>query len=63
MESEIIEGHLMPDHVPILISIPPKHSVSARMGFIQGKSAIHIERVYAERRRNYVGPHFWARGY
>ena len=62
-ESEIIEGHLMPDHVHMLISIPPKHSVSSLMGFIKGKSAIHIARVYAGRRRNYVGQHFWARGY
>jgi putative transposase len=62
-ESEIIEGHLMGDHVHMLISIPPKHSVSSLMGFLKGKSAIHIARVYAGRRRNYVGQHFWARGY
>jgi len=61
-ESEIIEGHLMADHVHMLISIPPKHSVSSLMGLIKGKSAIHIARVYAGRRRNYVGQHFWARG-
>ena len=62
-ESEIIEGHLMADHVHMLISIPPKHSVSSLMGFMKGKSAIHIARVYAGRRRNYVGQHFGARGY
>lgn len=62
-ESEIIEGHLMADHVHMLISIPPKHSVSSLMGFMKGKSAIHLARVYAGRRRNYVGQHFWARGY
>ena len=62
-ESEILEGHLMADHVHMLISIPPKHSVSNVMGFMKGKSAIHIARVYAGRRRNYVGQHFWARGY
>ena len=62
-ESEIIEGHLMGDHVHMLISIPPKHSVANVMGFMKGKSAIHIARVYAGRRRNYVGQHFWARGY
>ena len=62
-ESEIIEGHLMADHVHMLISIPPKHTVSSLMGFMKGKSAIHIARVYAGRRRNYVGQHFWARGY
>ena len=54
---------LMPDHVHMLLSVPPKYSVSNVMGFIKGKSAIHIARVYAGRRRNYVGQHFWARGY
>jgi putative transposase len=62
-ESEIIEGHLMLDHVHMLISVPPKYSVAQVMGFIKGKSAIHIARVYAGRRRNFVGQHFWARGY
>ena len=62
-ECEILEGHLMPDHVHMLLSVPPKYSVSNVMGFIKGKSAIHIARVYAGRRRNYVGQHFWARGY
>ena len=62
-ESEIIEGHLMVDHVHRLISIPPKYSVAQVMGFVKGKSAIHIARVYAGRRRSFVGQHFWARGY
>ena len=62
-ESEIMEGHLMVDHVHMLISVPPKYSVAQVMGFIKGKSAIHITRVYAGRRRNFVGQHFWARGY
>jgi len=62
-ECRVEEGHLMPDHVPMLMSVPPKHSVSNVMGFIKGKSAIHIARVYAGRRRNFVGQHFWARGY
>ena len=62
-ESEIVEGHLMVDHVHMLISIPPKYAVSQVMGFIKGKSAIHIARVYAGRRRNFVGQNFWARGY
>jgi len=53
----------MPDHVHMLISIPPKYAVSQVMGFIKGKSAIHIARVYGGRRRNFVGQHFWARGY
>jgi len=62
-ESRIEEGHLMPDHVHMMISIPPKYSVSQVVGFIKGKSAIHLARVYGERRRNYEGQHFWARGY
>ena len=62
-ESEVIEGHIMPDHVHMLLSIPPKYSVAQVMGFIKGKSAIHIARVYAGRRRSFVGQHIWARGY
>jgi putative transposase len=62
-ESRIEEGHLMADHVHILISIPPKYAVSQVIGFIKGKSAIHIARTYGERKRNFVGEHFWARGY
>jgi putative transposase len=62
-ESRIEEGHLQGDHVHILISFPPKHAVSAVVGFIKGKSAIHLARVYRERRRNFVGQSFWARGY
>ena len=62
-ESQVEEGHLMPDHVHMLLSIPPKHSVSQVVGFIKGKSAIHLARVYGERKRNFVGQHFWARGY
>jgi putative transposase len=62
-ESRIEEGHLMPDHVHMLISIPPKYAVSQVIGFIKGKSAIHIARVYGERKKNFVGQHFWARGY
>jgi len=62
-ESKIEEGHLMIDHVHMLISIPPKYSVSQVVGYVKGKSAIHLARVYGERRRNFVGQHFWARGY
>jgi REP-associated tyrosine transposase len=62
-ESEIEEGHLQPDHVHMMISIPPKYAVSQVIGYIKGKSAIHLARVYAERKRNFVGQHFWARGY
>jgi len=62
-ESKIIEGHLMSDHVHILISIPPKYAVSQVVGFIKGKSAIQIARNFQGRKKNFVGQHFWARGY
>jgi len=62
-ECEIIEGHLMSDHVHILISILPKYRVSEIVGFIKGKSAIAIARTYMGRRKNFTGQHFWARGY
>jgi putative transposase len=62
-ESRIEEGHLLSDHVHMLISIPPKYAVSQVIGFIKGKSAIHLARVYGERKRSFVGQHFWARGY
>ena len=62
-ESKIEEGHLMPNHVHMMISIPPKNAVAQVIGFIKGKSAMHLARVYGERKRNFVGQHFWARGY
>ena len=62
-ESRIEEGHLASDHVHMMIAIPPKHSVSQVVGYIKGKSAIHLARVYGEKKRNFVGQHFWARGY
>jgi len=62
-ESEIQQGHLMIDHVHMMISVPPKYAVSQVVGFIKGKSAIHLARVYGERKRNFSGQHFWARGY
>ena len=62
-ECRIEEGHMLPDHVHVLISIPPKHAVSQVVGFLKGKSAIHIARVFAGRRRNFAGQHLWARGY
>jgi putative transposase len=61
--TRIEEGHLMSDHVHILISIPPKYSVSQVIGFIKGKSAISIARTYTGRRKNFTGQSFWARGY
>jgi putative transposase len=62
-ESRIEEGHLMEDHVHMMIAIPPKYPVSQVIGYIKGKSALHLARVYGENRRNFVGQHFWARGY
>jgi putative transposase len=62
-ESRIEEGHLMSDHVHMLISIPPKFSVAQVIGYMKGKSAIHLARVYGGRKRSFVGQHFWARGY
>ena len=62
-ESKVVEGHLMGDHVHILISIPPTYAVAQVVGFMKGKSAIHIARTYGGQRKNFVGQSFWARGY
>ena len=62
-ECKIIEGHLMSDHVHMLISIPPKYRVSDIVGFMKGKSAISIARTYLGRKKNFTGQSFWARGY
>ena len=62
-QSKIEEGHLMSDHVHMMISIPPKYAVSEVVGYLKGKSAIHLARVYGERKQNFVGQHFRGRGY
>ena len=62
-ESRNEEGHLLPDHVHMMIAIPPKYAVAQVIGFIKGKSAIHLARVYGGRKQNFVGQSFWARGY
>ena len=62
-ESRIEEGHLQADHVHMLLSIPPKYAVAQVVGYSKGKSAIHIARTDSGRRQNFVGEHFWARGY
>jgi putative transposase len=59
-ESEILEGHLCPDHVHMYIAIPPKYAVAQVVGYIKGKSAIHIARQFGGRARNFVGENFWA---
>ena len=62
-ECRIEEGHIMADHVHMLISIPPKLAVSSVVGYIKGKSAIHVARHILKRERNYAGQSLWARGY
>jgi len=62
-ESTVEEGHLMVDHVHMLISIPPKYGVAQVVGYIKGKSAIHIARSFLGRKKNFTGQSFWARGY
>ena len=61
-ESEIEEGHLMPDHVHMCMAIPPKHPVASVIGFLKGKSAIAVARL-SGKERNFTGEHLWARGY
>ena len=60
---QIVEGHLMSDHIHMCISIPPKYSVSNVVGYIKGKSAIGIARHFLGKSRNFSGENFWARGY
>ena len=62
-ECIIEEGHLVSDHVHMLITIPPKHSISSIVGFLKGKSSIWIAQNIANKTRNFVGHKFWARGY
>jgi putative transposase len=60
---QIVEGHLMVDHVHICLSVPPKYAVSNIVGYIKGKSAISIARHFGGRQKNFTGEVFWARGY
>ena len=60
---ELVEGHAMPDHIHLLLMIPPKYSVANTDGFLKGKSAIRVFREYMQVKRNFIGRHFWARGY
>ncbi len=62
-ECQIVEGHVMPDHVHMCVQIPPKYAVASIVGFLKGKSAIAIAREFAGKERNFTGEHFWARGY
>jgi len=60
---KIIEGHMVQDHVYMLIKIPPKYAVSEIVGYIKDKSAISVARQFGGRKRNFNGEKFWARGY
>jgi len=62
-ECQILEGHLMPDHVHVCIAIPPKYAVASMIGFLKGKSAIAVARQLCGKERNFTGEHLWARGY
>ncbi len=62
-ESKVMEGHLMPENVHVMMSIPPKYAVAQIVGFIKGKSAIRIARNFVGRKKNFTGQNFWARGY
>jgi putative transposase len=62
-ETQVVEGHLLPDHVHMCLSIPPKYAVANVVGYIKGKSAINIARQFGGRKRNFTGEVFWARGY
>ena len=59
---QILEGHLRPDHVHMVITIPPKDAVASVIGFLKGKSAVAVARLQGKE-RNFTGEHFWARGY
>ena len=60
---EILEGHLMPDHVHLLLSIPPKYSVSSVMGYLKGKSSLMIFERHANLKYQFGNRHFWSIGY
>ena len=60
---EIIEGHLVPDHIHMLVSIPPKYSISQFMGYLKGKSALMIYDKHANLKYKYGNRHFWAERY
>jgi REP-associated tyrosine transposase len=59
---ELVEGHAMPDHVPLCLRIPPKYSVANTVGWLKGQAAIRIHRECWGRERHFTGLHFWARG-
>jgi putative transposase len=60
---ELIEGHAMPDHIHLVLSVPPKYSIAMVMGYLKGKSAIHLHRQLQGVKQGFTGKHFWSRGY
>jgi len=62
-EVELIEGHAMPDHLHLVLSVPPKYSIAMIVGYLKGKSAIHIHRKMHVVKQGFTGKHFWSRGY
>ena len=60
---DLLEGHAMPDHIHLVLSIPPKYSVAMVVGYLKGKSAIQIHRRLLRVNRGFTGKHFWSRGY
>lgn len=62
-EVEIVEAHAMPDHIHMLVRIPPKLSVSGFMGFLKGRSAVVIHERHANLKYNYGNRYFWSKGY
>jgi len=62
-EVELIEGHTMPDHIHLVLSVPPKYSIAMVMGYLKGKSTIHIHRKIQGIKQGFTGRHFGSRGY
>jgi putative transposase len=60
---ELIEGHAMRDHIHLVLSVPPKYSIAMVVGYLKGKSAIHIHRKVYGTKQGFTGRHFWSRGY
>ena len=62
-EVELIEGHALPDHIHLVLSVPPKYSIAMMIGYLKGKSAIRIHRQLQGVKKGFTGKHFWSRGY
>ncbi len=62
-EVGLVEGHAMPDHIHLVLSVPPKYSIAMVVGYLKGKSAIQIHRKMLGVKKGFTGKHFWSRGY